>query len=109
MKPWKAAWIWWLTSYLASAVIGFYVGQYLDRPRQEREIAQYTIATMLPRCPVKDSKELETRVAAYLGALKRTRPDGRGVPVWREDCTIGVDLGITITERIRLKGWAWEQ
>lgn len=105
MKRWKTAGIWLaslLVSSLVSGAIGFYVGKYLGRSSEEEKIAQYAVVAMLPGCPVKDSKELETRVATYLSALKRARADGRGAPVWREDCTIGVEWSITIPERIRL-------
>lgn len=72
--------------------------------REDRQIAQYAIAAMLPDFPVKDSKELDQRVTRYLDALSRARADGRGVPVVRQDGSIGVEWSITITDTIQLSG-----
>lgn len=103
--PWKTISRWLVSLALSSAVsgvIGYYVGQYLNRSTEEEKDARYAVAAMLLRCPVKDSRDLDARVSAYLTALRRAKADGRGGPEWREDCSIGVNWSITISERIKL-------
>jgi hypothetical protein len=51
---------------------------------------------------VKDSKDLEQRVSAYLDALRRAKADGRGAPVYREDGSIAIDWSIKVGEQITI-------
>lgn len=70
---------------------------------KDETIARYVVAAMLPRHPVKDSYELRQRVDQYLVALRRTKADHRGTPVYRENGSIGVDWSISVGENISIK------
>jgi hypothetical protein len=70
---------------------------------KDQEIARYVVAAMLPQHPVKDSYELKQRIGQYLNALRRTRTDSRGTPVYREDGSIGVDWSINLDEKLSIK------
>ena len=69
---------------------------------KHQEIARYVVAAMLPQHPVKDSYELQQRIEQYLTALRRTKADHRGTPVYRENGTIGVDWSINIKEDLSI-------
>lgn len=56
---------------------------------------------MLPQHPVKDSYELRQRIDQYLSALRRTKADQKGTPVYRGDGSIGVDWSINLAENLR--------
>jgi len=70
---------------------------------KEETIASYVVAAMLPQHPVKDSYELRQRVDQYLVALRRTKADHRGTPVYRENGSIGVDWSINVGVGLSIK------
>jgi ATPase subunit of ABC transporter with duplicated ATPase domains len=70
---------------------------------RDETIARYIVFAMLPQHPVKDSKELQQRVDQYLVALRRTKADHRGTPVYRENGSIGVDWSINLNETLGVK------
>ena len=70
---------------------------------KDETIAQYVVAAMLPQHPVKDSYELRQRVDRYLDALRRTKADQRGAPVYRADGSIGVDWSINVGVNLSIK------
>jgi len=79
------------------------VSRYYYTKPQDQEIARYVVAAMLPQHPVKDSYELQHRVDEYLAALRKTKTDHRGTPVYRENGTIGIDWSINIKEDLTNK------
>lgn len=94
-----------LLSALIGAMVGYYFNGWMTRGEHEDTTARWAVASMLQRCPVKDSTELEARKDTYLAALRRAKKDGRGVPVWREDCTIGAHYTVPLGDTLRLNGW----
>ncbi|MEX2222531.1 MAG: hypothetical protein WEG40_12105, partial [Candidatus Rokuibacteriota bacterium] len=81
----------------------FYQRNLADTAVQEDlRLAHYVVGAMLNQHPVKDSRELDERVGRYLDALRRTKADKRGVPVYRADGTIAVDWAMSIGDTIRL-------
>lgn len=58
---------------------------------------------MPPQCKPKTSQELDDKVKRFKGALKKAKSDGRGIPVWRDDCSIGSNYSLTLKEQIGVK------
>lgn len=84
-----------LLSFLAS--LYFYRRALRDSTaREEEAIARYVVAAMLLRHPPRDSQDVDRRVQTYLEALRRTKADKRGVPVYREDGSIGVEWSLSL-------------
>ena len=80
----------WLVSYL------YY------KKQSDEEAARYLVMAMLPQHPVKNSIEIQQRIDKFLDAIKRTKKDKHGAPVWREDGTIGVDWKISLYDKVSL-------
>jgi hypothetical protein len=81
----------------------FYLRALHDTAAQEDiNRARHVVAAMATLHPIRNSQDFEERVAAYLDALRRGRADGRGVPVYREDGSIGVLFSIEIAEYLKL-------
>jgi hypothetical protein len=97
----------WILNLVLSALIGallsWAVTAYYYYKSEDENIARYSVAAMFHRCPVKDSRQYEARIGAYLDALARTKKDGRGVPVWREDCSIAVDWSLVVADTLSWK------
>lgn len=101
----------WLKTQLPGAALGALVSfvilypleSYFDRPREEENIARWAAASMYQRCPARDSREAEVRINTYLDALRRAKKDGWGVPIVRDDCSIGVHWSIEVKEKFHLK------
>jgi hypothetical protein len=91
-----------LIGIIVGGIITWLVSRYYYKKQADAETAKYVVMAMLPQHPVKDSKELQQRIDKYHDALMRTKKDKRGIPVWRDDGTIGVDLSISITDTINL-------
>ena len=70
---------------------------------KDEETARYVVLAMLRQHPVEDSRELQERIDQYLDALKRTKKDKRGVPIYREDGSIGVDWSLDFREKMGLR------
>lgn len=66
--------------------------------REEEITAQLVVHAFSPLCPIKDSREFNSRVKKYLDALRKAKADGRGAPAYRSDCSIGVDWSLTLNE-----------
>jgi len=88
---------------VVGVVLGWVGNWYFYWLGQDETIARYVVASMSHRCPPKDSKEIDARIQSYLDALKRSKADGRGGPVWRDDCTIGVDWQLNLSDTIQAK------
>jgi hypothetical protein len=60
--------------------------------QEDRNGARAVVTAMAKLYPIRDSQDFEQRVARYLDALRRGRADGRGLPVYREDGSIGAQF-----------------
>lgn len=96
---WRAITLW-VLSAVGTGVIGYYVGAVLSRTDEQRAWARSYVLAMPERCRT-SSKDFEAQVQRFLEAAKRARADGRGIPVWREDCSIGAEYSITLSESAR--------
>lgn len=92
--------LWWLFGALVGAVISHWVGSYLDRSKEDDILSRYYVSSMPPQCRPKTSMELDEQVKKFKDATKRAKADGRGIAVWRDDCSIGVHYSIELNERI---------
>ena len=92
-----------LTGILGGGLIGCLITTYYIRKQQDVKTAWLVVLAMSTQHPASDSRELQERVVKYLDALNRTKKDGRGVPVYREDGTIGVDWKLTISAVMKAK------
>ncbi len=77
-------------------------GEKANVMREDETIARYVVLAMSPRYPIKDSRELDRRVESYLDALRRSKADGRGVPVYRDDGSIGIDWSLKLNDSLQL-------
>ena len=93
----------WFIAAVCGAIISNVVTNYLNRSKEETSLAQYYVAMMPTQCKPKTSKELDDKVKRFKEALKNAKSDGRGIPVWRDDCSIGTDYSITFKEQIGVK------
>jgi ABC-type antimicrobial peptide transport system permease subunit len=89
-----------LIGIIVGGLISWLVSRYYYKKQADAETAKYAVMAMLHNHPVKDSKELQQRIDKYRDALMRTKKDKRGIPVWRDDGTIGVDWSLSITDNI---------
>lgn len=78
-------------------------GEEASAVREEENIARYVVLSMALRYPLKDSRDLDSRVKSYLDALRKTKADKRGVPVYRDDGSIGVDWSLSFEESVTLQ------
>ena len=76
---------------------------YLDQSKEEANLARYYVASMPTHCHPKTSLELDDQIKHFIEASRRARANGRGIPVWREDCSIGANYSITLEERAGIK------
>jgi len=90
----------WFIAAVCGAIISNVVTNYLNRSREETSIAQYYVAMLPPQCKPKTSQELDNKVNRFKEALKKAKSDRRGMPVWREDCSIGTHYSLTLQEQI---------
>lgn len=94
-----------LIGALLSWLVSYYFYQKAEKAnamREDETIARYFVLGMSQRYPFKDSRELESRIKSYLEALRRAKADGRGVPVYREDGSIGVDWSLKLSDSLKL-------
>jgi len=95
--------LWWFIGAIFGAIISNIVTNYLNRSKEETSLAQYYVAMMPPQCKPKTSKELDDKIKRFKEALKKAKSDRRGIPVWRDDCSIGIDYSLTLKDQINLK------
>ena len=91
---------WWVIGIVFGALITHAVESYLNQEKEERMLAMYYVANMPPQCKAKTSKELDQQIKTFVEAAKRGRPEGRGMPVWRDDCSIGAEFSLKLGERL---------
>ena len=90
---------------LSSWAVSAHFSRQASREAAEQEDlnrARHVVTAMATLYPIRDSQDFEARVAAYLGALRRGRADGRGVPVYRSDGSIGVLFSEELSVRLKL-------
>ncbi|MEQ1657016.1 MAG: hypothetical protein ABL960_15105 [Nitrospira sp.] len=95
--------LWWLVLVVFGAVINHGVEGYLNSEKEDQELAKYYVASMPLHCQPKTSMELDERIRRFVESTKRTRADGRGIPIWREDCSIGALFALEFEEQLRAK------
>jgi len=66
--------------------------------KAEIDDARYYVATTHCAHLPKNSREVQQSVDKYVDAKRRAKEDGRGVPIIRDDCSVGVDWSININE-----------
>jgi hypothetical protein len=93
----------WLISAVVGAIISHFVEAYLSRSKKEADMAQYYVANMPIHCHPKASMELDEQVKRFIEASRRAKAGGRGIPVWRNDCSMGENFSITLEENMRFK------
>jgi hypothetical protein len=105
----KKAWpsisnlILWLSGVVVGALITHFIEGYLNRSKEEADLAQYYVASMPSQCRPRTSLELDDQVKRFIAATRRARAHGDGIPVWREDCSIGAHFSITLKEGTGIK------
>jgi hypothetical protein len=91
------------------AVSAYYYRQASREAAEQEDLnhARHVVVAMAAQHPIRDSQDFEKRVAAYLEALRRGRADGRGVPVYRSDGSIGVLFSVELSDRLKLRERLW--
>ena len=97
----------WLFGAIFGAIIGAFITHqiesFLNREKDEADLAKYYVAAMPLHCKPKTSLELDEKIKRFIEATRRSRANGNGIPIWREDCSIGAQFSITLQEQLELK------
>lgn len=94
---------WWTIGIMCGALITHWIESILNREKEETDLARYYVAAMPSHCRPNSSRELDEQIKRFIEATRRARAAGEGIPVWREDCSIGADLSIKLHEQIGVK------
>jgi hypothetical protein len=92
--------IWWLVGVVCGAFITHPIDNYLNREKEEQDLVRYYVTNMPTQCKGKNSIELDQRSKDFAEAARRARASGKGMPVWREDCSIGAQFSLDFNERL---------
>lgn len=103
LRPHCSKLSWWVIGVVFGAVITHRVDSYLDQSKDDAELARYYVASMPPYCKPSTSLELDDQIKRFVEATRRARAAGKGIPVWREDCSIGAHFSIQLKDEIKLK------
>lgn len=93
---------WWMIGVVFGAIITHQVDKFLDQAKDDTEMARYYVASMPSHCKPSTSIELDDRIKRFVEATKRARATGGGIPVWREDCSIGAHFSRIFNEKLGL-------
>jgi hypothetical protein len=91
---------WWLGGIVCGAFINHAIESYLNRDKEDLYVARYNVENMPAQCKAKSSIELDQRIKDFVESMRRARANGKGIPVWREDCSIGAQFSLDFKERL---------
>jgi hypothetical protein len=91
---------WWIVGVVVGAIITHQVDEFLNQAKDDTEMARYYVASMPTHCKPSNSLELDNRIKRFVEATRRARASGEGIPVWREDCSIGAHFSRSFKETL---------
>jgi hypothetical protein len=95
---------WWLVGVIVGAVLTHQIEGFLNREKDESDLAKYYVASMPLHCKPKTSVELDAQIKQFIEATRRSKANGNGIPIWREDCSIGAQYSMNLQERLDFRG-----
>ena len=102
LRPRFSKFSWWVIGIVVGAIITHRVDNFLDQAKDDSELARYYVASMPPHCKPSSSLEFDDQIKRFVEATRRARAAGDGIPVWRNDCSIGAHFSVNLDDEIRL-------